>query len=91
MSDDLTNHLVHKTSSNTPLIIKYVHTPSLYLHPLTFLRFRYVPYGALSEVMPYLSRRALENKSVLGDGGAAVERRRAGAEIRKRLFGSWFA
>ncbi|KAF9466940.1 FAD-linked oxidoreductase-like protein [Collybia nuda] len=73
MSDDLTNHLVHKTSSNTPLIIKYV------------------PYGALSEVMPYLSRRAIENKSVLGDGGAVVERRRAGAEIRKRLFGGWFA
>jgi proline dehydrogenase len=24
MSDELTNHLVHKTSSNTPLIIKYV-------------------------------------------------------------------
>ncbi|KAF5369423.1 hypothetical protein D9758_002602 [Tetrapyrgos nigripes] len=26
---------------------------------------KYVPYGALSEVMPYLSRRAIENKSVL--------------------------
>ncbi|EGO19430.1 hypothetical protein SERLADRAFT_352554 [Serpula lacrymans var. lacrymans S7.9] len=48
---------------------------------------KYVPYGALVEVMPYLSRRAIENKSVLGDGGAADERRRAGAEIRKRLFG----
>ncbi|EEB97499.1 hypothetical protein MPER_03168 [Moniliophthora perniciosa FA553] len=29
---------------------------------------KYVPYGALSEVMPYLSRRAIENKSVLGTG-----------------------
>ncbi|EGN92706.1 hypothetical protein SERLA73DRAFT_14165, partial [Serpula lacrymans var. lacrymans S7.3] len=29
---------------------------------------KYVPYGALVEVMPYLSRRAIENKSVLGDG-----------------------
>lgn len=37
--------------------------------------------------MPYLSRRAIENKSMLGEGGAVRERRRAGAEIRKRLFG----
>ena len=38
--------------------------------------------------MPYLSRRAIENKSVLsGEGGAIAERRRVGAEIRRRLFG----
>ncbi|THH17138.1 hypothetical protein EW146_g3612 [Bondarzewia mesenterica] len=43
---------------------------------------KYVPYGALSEVMPYLSRRAIENKSMLGGGQAAAERRRAWAEIR---------
>ncbi|PCH33066.1 FAD-linked oxidoreductase [Wolfiporia cocos MD-104 SS10] len=48
---------------------------------------KYVPYGNLTEVMPYLSRRAIENKSVLGDGGAADERKRAGAEIWARLFG----
>jgi len=48
---------------------------------------KYVPYGALKEVMPYLSRRAIENKSVLGEGGAADERRRVGAAIRKRIFG----
>ncbi|THH17140.1 hypothetical protein EW146_g3610 [Bondarzewia mesenterica] len=47
---------------------------------------KYVPYGALSEVMPYLSRRAIENASVLG-GHAAAERKRAWAEIRTRLFG----
>ncbi|KAL0945593.1 hypothetical protein HGRIS_014752 [Hohenbuehelia grisea] len=70
MSNALTDHLVARTRSASPLIIKYV------------------PYGALSEVMPYLSRRAIENKSVLGDGGAADERRRAGSEIWKRLFGS---
>ncbi|KAG6855379.1 hypothetical protein H0H87_003918 [Tephrocybe sp. NHM501043] len=73
MCDDLTNHLVNSTASNTPLIIKYV------------------PYGALSEVMPYLSRRAIENKTVLGEGGAATERQRAGAEIKKRIFGSWYS
>jgi len=48
---------------------------------------KYIPYGNLADVMPYLSRRAIENKSVLGNGGAADERRRAGAEIWNRLFG----
>ncbi|KAF8642866.1 hypothetical protein AX16_009372 [Volvariella volvacea WC 439] len=49
---------------------------------------KYVPYGALSEVMPYLSRRAIENKSVLGGGGAEREKQRAVREIKKRLFRS---
>ncbi|CAE6464416.1 unnamed protein product [Rhizoctonia solani] len=52
------------------------------------MAFKYLPYGALSEVMPYLSRRAIENQSVLsGEGGAAAERRRAGDLIRKRIIG----
>jgi len=47
-----------------------------------------VPYGVLSEVMPYLGRRAIENKSVLGGpGGATDERRRVGRELRSRIFG----
>jgi len=37
--------------------------------------------------MPYLGRRAIENKSVLGDGAAARERKRAAREIRRKLFG----
>lgn len=38
--------------------------------------------------MPYLNRRAIENKSILsGEGGAIAERRRVGAEIRRRLLG----
>ncbi|KAI0005315.1 FAD-linked oxidoreductase-like protein [Russula compacta] len=48
---------------------------------------KYVPYGALSEVMPYLSRRAIENKSVLGNGHAAEERKQAFDSIWQRLFG----
>ncbi|KAI0358839.1 FAD-linked oxidoreductase [Trametes cingulata] len=48
---------------------------------------KYIPYGQLSEVMPYLSRRAIENKSVLGNGAAVEERRRAAAEIWGRMFG----
>ncbi|KAL1743703.1 FAD-linked oxidoreductase-like protein [Schizophyllum fasciatum] len=54
-------------------------------HPFVI---KYVPYGALSEVLPYLGRRAIENKSMLfGKCGAAHERERAWAEIRRRVFG----
>ncbi|KAI9445587.1 FAD-linked oxidoreductase [Lactarius indigo] len=48
---------------------------------------KYVPYGALSEVMPYLSRRAIENKSILGNGHAAVERKQAFDAIWRHFFG----
>lgn len=47
---------------------------------------KYLPYGALREVLPYLGRRAIENKSLLsGEGGASSERRRVWAEIRRRI------
>ncbi|KAI0271717.1 FAD-linked oxidoreductase-like protein [Gloeopeniophorella convolvens] len=48
---------------------------------------KYVPYGALSDVMPYLSRRAIENKSVLGNGNAASERKQAFDAIWVHIFG----
>lgn len=48
---------------------------------------KYVPFGALVQVMPYLSRRAIENKSVLGAGGAARERKEAAALIWKKMQG----
>ncbi|KAG0703502.1 FAD-linked oxidoreductase-like protein [Suillus ampliporus] len=48
---------------------------------------KHVPYGALVEVMPYLSRRAIENKSVLGAGGATRERKDAAALIWKKIKG----
>jgi proline dehydrogenase len=37
--------------------------------------------------MPYLSRRAIENKSVLFDGAGAAERQAAAKEIKSRIFG----
>lgn len=38
--------------------------------------------------MPFLGRRAIENKALMsGDQGAAAERRRVGSEIWRRMFG----
>ncbi|WWC90870.1 uncharacterized protein L201_005807 [Kwoniella dendrophila CBS 6074] len=49
---------------------------------------KYIAYGKLAEVMPFLGRRAIENKSLMsGDQGAGAERRRVGGEIWRRLFG----
>ena len=57
---------------------------------------KYVPYGNLEDVVPYLARRAVENKSVLGggggdgessSGGAGLERKMVGRKIWRRIFG----
>ncbi|KZV77589.1 FAD-linked oxidoreductase [Peniophora sp. CONT] len=69
MSDALTNYIVSRTRTSSPMVLKYL------------------PYGGLSEVMPYLARRAVENKAVLGSGQAATERKQAWVSIRKRLLG----
>ncbi|KAG8820957.1 hypothetical protein FRC17_009961 [Serendipita sp. 399] len=45
-----------------------------------------IPYGKLEDVMPYLGRRAIENKSVLGNSNTSVERQRISQELRRRLF-----
>jgi proline dehydrogenase len=38
--------------------------------------------------MPFLGRRAIENKSVMsGEGGAAAERQRLASELWRRWFG----
>lgn len=45
-----------------------------------------------SQVIPYLARRATENKSVLGgdgEGGAAAERKLAGAKLKRKILGFW--
>ena len=48
---------------------------------------KYIAYGKLSEVMPFLGRRAIENKSLMsGNAGAAAERSRVFAELRRRYW-----
>lgn len=46
--------------------------------------YKYVPYGAVKEVMPYLLRRAHENSGMLG--GAVAEVKMLSHEIKRRLF-----
>jgi proline dehydrogenase len=46
--------------------------------------YKYVPYGAVDEVMPYLLRRAQENSDLLG--GAKLEIELINKEIKRRLF-----
>ncbi|TFK85683.1 FAD-linked oxidoreductase [Polyporus arcularius HHB13444] len=67
------------TAALTNYLVDRIHSSSPFV-------IKYIPYGQLSEVMPYLSRRAIENKSVLGNGTAQEERRRAAAEIVARIL-----
>ncbi|KAI8361317.1 FAD-linked oxidoreductase-like protein [Mortierella sp. GBAus27b] len=45
--------------------------------------YKYIPYGAIQDVIPYLVRRAQENSSVLS--GVTVERSLLWEELKKRL------
>jgi proline dehydrogenase len=50
-----------------------------------FKAYKYVPYGQVKEVMPYLTRRAQENSGMLG--GAINELAMLKREIKRRIFG----
>lgn len=47
--------------------------------------YKYVPYGKVEEVMPYLLRRAQENSDALG--GARKELKMVQSELSRRIFG----
>jgi len=44
---------------------------------------KYMPYGPVSEVMPYLSRRVTENGDIFS--GTAIETRRIAQELKRRI------
>eukprot|EP00611_Tribonema_gayanum_P011496 TRINITY_DN2173_c0_g1_i3.p1 TRINITY_DN2173_c0_g1~~TRINITY_DN2173_c0_g1_i3.p1 ORF type:complete len:358 (-),score=169.07 TRINITY_DN2173_c0_g1_i3:415-1488(-) len=50
-----------------------------------YAAFKYLPYGRVAEVVPYLLRRARENSTLLG--GAAHERALLLREVRRRVLG----
>ncbi len=45
--------------------------------------YKYVPYGPVEEVLPYLSRRAHENQSMLSD--VSIESKLRWKELRRRI------
>jgi len=47
--------------------------------------YKYVPYGPVDKVMPYLIRRTQENSTFLGSPGIQEERAMIGSELRRRL------
>ncbi|KAI9906042.1 hypothetical protein PsorP6_013881 [Peronosclerospora sorghi] len=47
--------------------------------------FKYVPYGPIREVLPYLIRRAQENSGLMS--GAQLEMRMLRLELKRRVFG----
>ncbi|KAF4963582.1 hypothetical protein FSARC_8414 [Fusarium sarcochroum] len=71
MKDDLTNKIIGSITTEGGF-------------PLVV---KSMSYGDLKECLPFLARRAIENKAVLeGRGGAAAERVRLGREVRRRIL-----
>mmetsp|Transcript_60734 Transcript_60734/g.113531 ORF Transcript_60734/g.113531 Transcript_60734/m.113531 type:complete len:576 (-) Transcript_60734:551-2278(-) len=47
--------------------------------------YKYVPYGPVDEVVPYLIRRTQENSAILGSPGVQEERSMLGGEVFRRV------
>jgi proline dehydrogenase len=91
MADALTNWVVDRTAADGPFVLKYVPYGALKeVRSVVSLSFIFLWADGGRKVMPYLGRRAIENKSMLTRGSAAEERRQAGREIRARLFSGWW-
>jgi proline dehydrogenase len=94
MKDDLTDKMAESYQNNGMPIALKVSSSASFLFGVDCTTDRhladdqYIAYGSLGEVLPFLGRRAIENKSVMsGEGGAAAERKRITTELSRRWFG----
>lgn len=88
MKDDLTDRMAAAfEQSPMPFALKVSPSLLLVLCQNQADKSQYIAYGRLAEVMPFLGRRAIENKAVMsGEGGAAAERKRLSGELWRRVF-----
>ena len=63
--------------------VKYLLSHQLFAANAGLVVYKSVPYGPIGEVLPYLSRRAAENRAVMA--GARKERQLLTAELKRRF------
>lgn len=86
MADELTRLLLHTFAAPSPAAPgddSFSPRSSVSAAPVAPLVYKYVPWGALDDVLPYLLRRAQENSSL--SAGARRERQLIWSEARWRM------
>lgn len=69
---------------NYTVIILMIFLKNHFVGSSGYLAYKYMPYGPIEEALPYLQRRANENKGMLR--GAVRERTLLAKELKRRFF-----